>query len=252
MTDFCLTLFCNDPTTAEWAALAGIDRVGVDLEYIGKAERQSKAEDPRLSRHQISDLKQIATALAGRAALIARINPVHPGSQVEIDQVVAMGVDRIILPYFHGAEEVAKTVEMVSERCKITILVETVAAAIQIDEILKINGYDEVHIGLRDMSISAGLGSPMDLIDTWFLEQLCRQVRSRGRRLMVAGVAKATDDHLPRPASDIIRHQVQLRSTGALVSRAFFDGIDSGVALKAAVAEFRSFYASHWSSYAAV
>src|SRR5687767_8291754 len=70
-----LTLWTDDPAVASAADRAGVDRIGPDLERLGKRERQP---DPTfwLSPHGEESLPQLRRSI-GRGALFARTNPPH-------------------------------------------------------------------------------------------------------------------------------------------------------------------------------
>jgi hypothetical protein len=63
---FTLTLWTNDAERAGWADRAGVERIGLDLESFGKAERQ-RGLGTWLSGHGIEDLPRVRDALARRA-----------------------------------------------------------------------------------------------------------------------------------------------------------------------------------------
>ena len=86
--DFVLTLFTNDLELARRADEAGIDRIGLDLERIGKAERQGHLKS-WVSDHEEHSLPAIRRTLR-RAKLFVRTNPFHPGLGEEIDEVKAV------------------------------------------------------------------------------------------------------------------------------------------------------------------
>jgi hypothetical protein len=67
---FVLTLWTSDPALAARADAAGIDRIGVDLERLGKAERQ-RGLGTWVSPHTLDDLARVGAT----AALIARAFP---------------------------------------------------------------------------------------------------------------------------------------------------------------------------------
>ena len=66
----------NDPAQAREMALAGVDRIMIDLEINGKEARQGHL-DTVISRHHISDIDLISEALnsCGKGELMVRINP---------------------------------------------------------------------------------------------------------------------------------------------------------------------------------
>src|SRR6266568_2605998 len=86
---FRLTLITADPMLAAQADRAAVDRIGVDLEHLGKAERQA-GHDTRLSYHDWEDLAAIARVVR-RAALFVRLNPVYPGTRAEIETALDLG-----------------------------------------------------------------------------------------------------------------------------------------------------------------
>ena len=88
-----LLLITNDPTLAAFAVQQGVDRVFVDLEVLGKHERQGH-RDTLISSHSLADAAKVRSALGG-GELLVRLNPVHPGSEAEIDGAIAAGADNV-------------------------------------------------------------------------------------------------------------------------------------------------------------
>jgi HpcH/HpaI aldolase/citrate lyase family. len=116
---FRLTLVTSDPSLAAAADRSDVDYVGVDLDVIGKAARQSD-KDSRLSDHKPEDLAIIGASVT-RAKLFARVNPINPQTPFEIENVLRRGAQAIMLPYFRTVEEVAEFVRMVGNRAQISI-----------------------------------------------------------------------------------------------------------------------------------
>jgi citrate lyase beta subunit len=124
---FCLTLLTNDPGLASRGDQAGVNRIGVDLERLGKAERQV-GEDTRLSEHSWEDLAKIAQCLA-HAALFVRLNPLNENTSEEINTSLQCGAKILMLPFFRTADEVRTFVHLVDRRGYVVILLETAAGA---------------------------------------------------------------------------------------------------------------------------
>src|SRR6185436_12988331 len=59
-----LTLWTSDPQLAARADAAGVERIGVDLERLGKRDRQGGL-GTWISEHTEADLATVGTALAG-------------------------------------------------------------------------------------------------------------------------------------------------------------------------------------------
>jgi len=214
-----LTLWTDDPALARCADAAGIDRIGLDLEWRGKSERQAGL-GTRISQHEIERLPAIRGALSG-AQLFARVNPLGPETADELELALGSGVEVLMLPMFDRAEEVARFCGLVHGRATVVPLLETRAAAEAITEIVAIEGVDEVHIGINDLALSLGLRSRFEVLDCPPVQRVADAVRDAGLRLGVGGIGRAGDRSLPI-ASDLIYAQYpRLGATAALISRAF-------------------------------
>ncbi len=116
-------LFTNHEAIAATADHCGVDRVVVDLEILGKSERQGHL-NTRISAHSLEDVRLIRPAVR-QAELLVRINPIHEGSRAEIEAVIAAGADSLMLPYFHTLTEVQTFLEIVDGRTRTILLLET-------------------------------------------------------------------------------------------------------------------------------
>ena len=157
---FKLMYITNRTDVASIAEDAGVDRIFVDLEYIGKNLRQG-GMDTVQNRHTPQDAKKIKSVLS-KAQLLVRVNPVHDATsdytstEEEIDAVVDAGADIIMLPYFKTAREVERFISAVGGRAKTMLLFESAVSVENIDSILALEGIDEVYIGLNDLSLDLG------------------------------------------------------------------------------------------------
>ena len=124
-----LMYITNEPEVAQIAESAGVDRIFVDMEYIGKALRQG-GMDTVQSHHTVEDVAKIREAVQ-KADLMVRINPIHEASKdyvsskEEIDAVIQAGADIVMLPFFKTVEEVRRLIELVNGRAKVLPLLET-------------------------------------------------------------------------------------------------------------------------------
>jgi hypothetical protein len=64
--DFCLTLLANDPHLAEQSDQAGIDRIGIDVERVGKQERQPDMDNRDAPRSRPSNAPRSLLLQEGR------------------------------------------------------------------------------------------------------------------------------------------------------------------------------------------
>lgn len=186
--EFRLTLLTSDPALAGRADEAGVERVGVDLERLGKAERQA-SQDTRLSEHSFDDLAAVGRVLK-HAALFVRINPIHSDSEREIAQALDCGARVIMLPYFRTAEEVEYFVRRVGARAETVILLETGPAVLRIREILAVRGIGEVMFGLNDLRLQFGVSSHFEVLTSPLISLLGAEVCAVGLPLSIGGVAR--------------------------------------------------------------
>ena len=132
----------NRPQVARIAQNAGVDRVWIDLEYMGKEQRQ-KGMDSVKSRHQLSDIRSIRPLLR-KSALQVRVNPLHDGSPAEISAAIDNGADIVMLPMWKTADDVKRFVELVNGRAKVLLLLETKEADRNLAQTLEVKGVDAV------------------------------------------------------------------------------------------------------------
>lgn len=217
--DFVLTLFTNDIELARRADLAGINRIGLDLEVLGKAERQQHL-NTWISDHREEQLTALRQTLK-KAKLFVRTNPPHPGLRDEIDRYIEAGVEVLMLPMFRTAGEAADFIRYIDGRAKVSLLVETAAAAIRIDDIVRVKGIDEIHIGLNDLHLDLGLNSHFELLRYQFMTNLANIVHHAGIPFGFGGIGRVTDDRLPIPSDLIYAQYPRLGADRALVSRVF-------------------------------
>ena len=190
-----LMYITNRPEVAHIAELSGVDRIFVDLETIGKQERQG-GMDTVQSHHTLDDVAVVGNSI-DRAELLVRSNPIHPGSRAEIDTIVSNGADVIMLPYFKTVNEAAKFIDLVAGRAKTSLLVETAEAVEQIDAILSLEGIDEIHIGLNDLHLAYGMKFMFELLTDGTVERLGCKILARGIPYGFGGIARLGAGALP-------------------------------------------------------
>lgn len=218
-----LMYITNNPEVAQIAQTAGVDRIWVDMEYIGKEDRQGGMDTVK-NHHTISDVEKLRPVVT-TSKLMVRINPIHDktdewlGTEEEIEQTLRAGADVIMLPYFKTAEEVRRFVRAVGDRATTMILVETNEAIEHLDEILDVPGIDEVHIGLNDLHLCRGQKFMFELICDGTVQQICDKVRAKGIKYGFGGIARIGLGMLP--AEYVIAEHYALGSTAAILSRSF-------------------------------
>lgn len=218
-----LMYITNRPDVAVIAENAGVDRVFVDMEYIGKAARQGGMDSVQ-NHHTVEDVKTVRSVLT-KAQLLVRINPIHEASseycssKEEISAVVAAGADLVMLPFFKTQEEVKEFISFVDGRAKTIPLVETPEATERIDEILAIPGIDEIYVGINDLSLGYGKTFMFELLADGTVEWLCQKFKRAGIPYGFGGIAGIGSGTLP--AETILKEHYRLGSTRVIFSRSF-------------------------------
>ena len=218
-----LMFITNRTDVAEIAESAGVDRIFVDLEYIGKALRQG-GMDTVQNRHTVEDVKRIRSAIK-KAELLVRVNPVHDktieycSTAEEAEAVVNAGADVVMLPFFKTSQEVRAFIDAVGGRAKTLLLFETPESVENIDEILEIDGIDEAYIGLNDLSLGYGKKFMFEVLSDGTVERICLKFRQKGLPFGFGGIAALGKGMLP--AEYVIREHYKFGSTCAILSRSF-------------------------------
>lgn len=146
---FSLTLFSTDTGFIRRAVAAGVGEIIVDWEHIGKEARQTCA-DTQIGCDTVEDLRRVRGCTGAR--LICRLNPFGPTTADEVEQAIDAGADEILLPMVRSAGEVASLLRQAGGRCLVGILVETVDAMRQLNE-LALLPLSRVYVGLNDLAI---------------------------------------------------------------------------------------------------
>lgn len=208
----------NNSEIAVAAEQAGVDRIFIDMEYIGKDERQYGLDTVK-NHHTIDDVKKIKNVLT-KSKLLVRVNPVNSGSKSEIDAVIAAGADYIMLPMWKSAEEVKTFISLVNARTKTILLLETEEARICLDEALKIDGIDEVYIGLNDLHLSQHKKFMFELLTDGTVDEIVSKLKKAGIPFGIGGVGKINENN-PLPAENILCEHYRLGSSMVILARAF-------------------------------
>ena len=214
-----LMYITNSPEVAQIAQKSGVDRIWIDLETFGKEERQ-KGMNTVKSQHTVDDIKKIKPILT-KSEMLVRVNPWNDNSVQEIDEVVSAGADIIMLPMWKSAAEVTNFINSVGGRCKTTLLLETKEAVECLDEVLKNDGVDEIHIGLNDLHLSYGLTFMFELLANGTVEKLTKKIAGAGLPYGFGGIARLGEGLLP--SKKVIMEHYRLGSTRAILSRSFCD-----------------------------
>lgn len=219
-----LIYITNRPEVALIAESNGVQRIMVDMETLGKEERQKNMNTVK-SHHTVEDVAIIAKVLT-KSELLVRINPWHENSAAEIEAVIAAGADSIMLPMWKREDEVDAFLRTVNKRVHTTLLLETKEAVECLDAVLDHPLLGDIHIGLNDLHLSYGLTFMFELFSNGMVEALCEKCKAKGIRYGIGGIAKISKGLVPSEC--IIMEHYRLGSTGAILSRTFCNADEIG------------------------
>lgn len=235
-----LMYITNDPNIALVAEKNGVQRIWIDLEVLGKEERQ-KGLNTVKSHHTVEDIKIISSLLTTSEVLV-RVNPWNENSIAEINSVIGAGAQIVMLPMWKNAGEVRNFVNAVEGRAKTNLLLETREAEACLEEVLNISGIDEIHIGLNDLHLSYGLTFMFELLSNGTVDRICKKLAAKGISYGFGGIAKIGQGLLP--AEKIVMEHYRLGSTRAILSRSFCNTtniIEAEQAFMQGIKELRTF-----------
>ncbi len=217
-----LMYITNNPAVALIAEKNGVDRIMIDLETLGKEERQKNMNTVK-SKHSIVDIVKMSNVLTSSETMV-RINPWNVTSVNEIEAVISAGADRIMLPMWKTVSEVNSFLKTINGRIHTTLLLETKEAVEILDDVLKLPMVDEIHIGLNDLHLSYGLNFMFELLSNGTVESICNKCMKAGIRYGFGGIARIGEGLLP--AERIVMEHYRLGSTRAILSRSFCNSED--------------------------
>lgn len=216
-----LKLITNDPAVAAYAFANGVSRIMVDIERLGKAERQA-GRSTVISSHEIADVARVRHAVP-EAEILLRINPWHAGSLAEMQAGVAAGADLIMLPMCRREDEVAAAgVEAVRLQVGLVPLIETTQAMVRLQQFVHLPGVREIYIGLNDLHLGLGLDFMFEPVASGLLDHLTAVVRDAAIPFGFGGIATLGGGAVP--AELVLAEHQRLGSSRVILGRTFSHG----------------------------
>ena len=218
-----------------------IDRIMIDLEYLGKKSRQT-GKDLFQSEHLPEDVPRIKSLL-NNTKLFVRVNSINDNTLNEVNCVIEGGADIVMLPYFKTIDEVNYFVSCVNKRAAVSLLVETKEAVELLKDITKIHGIDEYHIGLNDLSISLGNDTIFKTIVDGTIEKCIRILKATNKPYGFGGVASLSNRNLTIDPFLCLSEQIRSGCSIGWLGRSFRNLIKNEITLVHEVKLLRSFIA---------
>lgn len=205
----------------------GINYIFLDLEIMGKVERQGHLNTVISKHHQMTDVDLLKKHLT-RSKLLVRCNPIHHGSKAEIDEIIDRGADVIMLPFFKSHFEVEKFIGYVNGRVRTILLLETPQAYCRIDRIIKVKGIDAIHIGLNDLHLGMGLSFMFELLSNGVVDHIVEKLKAAGIKYGIGGIAGLEGGLVS--GADVLKEHVRLGSSMVILSRAMTNSFKDNIA----------------------
>lgn len=221
----------DDPDIAQFACLQGVDWIMVDLEILGKAERQGHLDTVQ-SAHNLKDVIRIRPVVP-HGSLVVRTNPLNASSPAEVEDIVRAGADMVMLPYYHDYDEAAEFVRIVDDRVPVILLAETRGAMHSLKDCCSIPNVTRVHIGLNDLSLELGRRFMFELLIDGTVSSMAANLRSAGMPFGIGGIARVGEGLLP--AERILIEHARMGSDAAILSRTFHRQVASVREMRATI-----------------
>lgn len=225
VTNLKFMMITASPEIALFVEQHGVNRIFIDQEVLGKADRQGHLNTHKAA-HSLHDISSVAKVLKF-AELMVRLNPINPLTLTEINSAIDAGAQRLMLPMFNHTSEVEFFLDKVAGRVPVTFLAETPASLVRIADwhpLLK-PGFDEVHFGLNDLTIGMELTFLFEPLAGRLLEPAISLLRDASISWGVGGVARMNHGELS--AERVIGEHVRLGSSWVILSRAFHNSAEN-------------------------
>ncbi len=214
-----LMYIANEPNIAHIAEKNGVDRIFVDLEVRNKAKRQKNIDSVK-SHHCLDDINKIKDTLT-TAELLVRSNAMYEGSQKEINEIVSRGADIVMLPMWESVDDAKRFRDYIDGRAKVMLLLETIPAEKSLDEVLELDGIDEILIGLNDLHLQYKLKFLFELLANGKIDELMNKMVAKGLPCGFGGIASLDKGMIS--GRNILAEHYRLHSSMAILSRSFCD-----------------------------
>lgn len=212
-------LWTDDPALAAVAAAAGVERIGPDLERLGKTERQPEPGN-MISGHDEGSLPVVRAAIGDRS-LFVRCNPPNPGLDDELERLLDAGVTTIMLPMVRTAADAARVARRIDGRAALVVMVEQADALAIVGDLAPIDGVDELYIGSNDLARSLGCATRFGVLTPTVIGRVAEAAARHGRGFAFFGVGRLDTPALAVRPDDVLAAFVDCGATSAYFARTF-------------------------------
>lgn len=206
----------NNPEVALIGEQCDVDRLWVDMEWMGKDERQPG--DTVKSHHTLEDITKLRKVLT-KSQLLTRVNPIHDGSKEEISEAIDRGAEVVMLPMWKTVDEAKRFVDYVDGRATVNLLLETKEAWGILNEVVTIPGIDEIYVGLNDLHLSLHKTFMFEMLADGTVDEICQVLKTNKIKYGFGGIGRIGGGMLP--ADHILAEHVRIGSQMVILSRTF-------------------------------
>lgn len=227
-----LFLFASNLELALQAQEAGVFSVVVDWERLGKEQRQD-GHDFEINNDTPADAARLADQLD--IPVTVRVNPLGPHTEEEVERALDAGARILMLPQAKTPSEVGAFTQIVGNRAKILLQIETQELVNRCEELRGMD-WDFAHIGLNDLRISRNSSWLWEPVFDGTVEQVCRTLEGNA---VGFGGGTIIGGGEPIPFIHLLREMARLNCGMCILRRTFKSEIPG----RDMTAELEAFYA---------
>lgn len=216
-TELSLIYITGDANVAEFVTANGADLVMVDLETMGKHERQ-KGRNTWISNHTVADVEEVVSTI-GSESVIVRTDPPSDGLGKQVADCKAVGASVFMLPMYSSARQVRDYLKVVGQNSQVIPLAETTGSIECFEDVCSLPEVQRIHVGLNDLQISSGGHFLFEPLETGLLDHLSSVALASGTAFGFGGIARLSEGVIP--AELILAEHVRIKSSAVILSRTF-------------------------------
>lgn len=202
--------------------LKSIDTIFVDLEILGKFDRQGHTSG-LISNHTYEDIERLRKCIKS-TCLGVRIDPFNSNSEYQINKCIRYGVEVIMLPMFSAVEEVNKVISLIDNRVSLDLLFET-PKSLEIIDLIPKESIRKIHFGINDLSLAYSFKSMFDCLFFKGLEDAALKCFKKGFDFGIGGIGALGSK--PIQPELILTKLITMKSNRAILSRSFLKKIET-------------------------
>jgi len=214
-----LILITNDLEISNYAYDSGVDYIMIDLEVLGKVDRQ-KNFNMLQSYHSLNDIEKFRKKFPNQK-LIVRSNSPKYIDPTEIKSILSFEPDMLMVPFFDKYSEIKGIIEEISTtNTKIFPLFETSSSLFKLHDFVDTGKIEHYYIGLNDLRLTIGYDFLFEAVSNDLIDYAAQIISKNVANLFgFGGISRMGVGELP--ANLILSEHVRLNSEYVILSRAF-------------------------------